>query len=128
MIHAAIMGSIERFLSILIEHFAGAFPVWLSPCQVCVLPVGKDYVQYAESVKKQLEESGIRAVLNETTETLGKRIRDAELQKIPHILVVGEKEKGGNAVNVRERGKKETYTISVHEYLQSVTEKIKKRI
>ena len=103
MIHAAIMGSIERFLSIAIEHFAGAFPVWLAPVQVAVIPVGEKFDDYGRSVVKELEEAGIRAEYAEPTESLGKRIRTAETQKTPYILVVGEKEVEAKSVNVRRR-------------------------
>lgn len=101
MLHAAIMGSIERFLSILIEHFAGAFPVWLAPVQAVVIPVSEKFSNYAIMVTERLKGKGIRADIADANETLGKRIREAELQKIPYILVVGEKEEKNKTVNVR---------------------------
>ncbi|MEY4731436.1 MAG: threonyl-tRNA synthetase, threonyl-tRNA synthetase [Candidatus Parcubacteria bacterium] len=104
MIHAAIMGSIERFLAVLIEHTAGAFPVWLAPVQAVVVPVGEKVDAYGKNVLRELVSAGIRAEYAEPTETLGKRIRAAEVQKIPYILVVGEKEAAAKSVNVRERG------------------------
>ncbi|MDE2019219.1 MAG: threonine--tRNA ligase [Patescibacteria group bacterium] len=103
MIHAAIMGSIERFLSILIEHFAGAFPVWLAPVQAVVLPVSEKFSDYARKAHGQLLAAGIRAELSEADESLGKRIRAAELAKIPYVLVVGEKEEKNGSVAVRSR-------------------------
>ena len=103
MVHAAIMGSIERFLAVLIEHFAGAFPLWLSPVQATVLPVGEKFSAYGKKVHDQLVGAGIRAEWNDPTESLGKRIREAEKMKVPYILVVGEKEEQNGTVAVRSR-------------------------
>ncbi|MEK7174110.1 MAG: threonine--tRNA ligase [Patescibacteria group bacterium] len=101
MIHAAIMGSIERFLSVLIEHLAGAFPLWLAPVQAVVIPVSEKFEGYAKIVLGALLEGGIRAELSPADETLGKRIREAEKIKTPYVLVVGEKEEAAKSVNVR---------------------------
>jgi len=103
MIHAAIMGSIERFLSILIEHFAGAFPVWLSPIQVSILPISDKQNNWADKIYQNLSGNGIRVEINKDNETLGKKIRVGELQKIPYLLIVGEKEEKVKAVAVRQR-------------------------
>ncbi len=113
MIHAAIMGSIERFLSIAIEHFAGAFPFWLSPVQVAVLPVGEKFSKYANKIAELLISHAIRAEVSGADETLGKRIREAELQKIPYVLVVGEREEVKKTVSVRHyhRGQEGETTI-----------------
>ena len=127
MIHAAIMGSIERFLSVLIEHYAGAFPVWLSPVQVTILPISEKFLSYARTVEKQLKKSGIRVSLAEANETLGKRIRETELQKIPYILVVGEKEETSKTVNIRVRGKKETETKALGEFTKELEKKIEEK-
>jgi len=103
-IHRAISGSLERFMAVMIEHYAGAFPIWLSPVQVAVLPIGEKHDEYAKKIFGQLNENNIRAeILSEGT--LGKKIRDAETQKIPYLLIVGDKEVEANAVSVRERGK-----------------------
>ena len=104
MIHAAIMGSIERFLSILIEHYAGAFPMWLAPVQAAILPINDKVVGYAEDVKKLLDEKGVRVSLDARNESIGKKIREAELQKIPYLLVIGGREAEARAVAVRARG------------------------
>lgn len=101
MIHAAIMGSLERFMSVLIEHYAGAFPLWLAPVQVAVLPVSEKVTAYGKKVFDEIREAGIRVEIREANETLGKRIRQAELEKIPYVLVVGEKEQTNRTVNVR---------------------------
>ncbi|MDO8556896.1 MAG: threonine--tRNA ligase [Candidatus Jorgensenbacteria bacterium] len=127
MIHAAIMGSIERYLAIIIEHFAGAFPLWLAPVQVAVLPVSDKHVPYAKTVMKTLEEHGIRTELPEANETLGKRIRAAELMKVPLIVVVGDKEAGDKSVNVRERGIKETQTIPLTKFVEETAKRAAER-
>ncbi len=104
MIHAAIMGSIERFLSVMIEHFAGAFPVWMSPVQATVLPVSDKFSAYGKKIRAALAEAGIRVgTWIDPDESLGKRIRAAEVAKIPYALVVGEKEEAAGTVNVRGR-------------------------
>lgn len=117
MLHAAIMGSIERFLSILIEHYAGAFPFWLAPVQVAILPVSEKFQECAESVMQKLRECDIRAELDASNETLGKKIRAAELQKIPYLLVIGEREQMSQTVAVRERGKGDTGAKTIDEFL-----------
>ena len=110
MIHAAIMGSIERFLSVIIEHFAGAFPLWLAPTQVVVLPISDKFSTYGKSVHDALTVHGLRSELVDTNESLGKRIRAAEVMKVPYVVVVGEKEENANTVNFRTRGSKEKTT------------------
>lgn len=127
MIHAAIMGSIERFLSVLIEHTAGAFPLWLSPVQVQVLPVSKKHESQAKKVYKTLDEADIRVELTDPDETLGKRIREGELQKIPYLLVVGDKESKTNSVAVRTRGKKDIKTKKLKSFLEEIQKEIKTR-
>jgi len=107
-IHRAILGSYERFLAILIEHFAGAFPTWLSPVQVKVLPVSEGQKEYAQEITQQLRNSDIRAELDESNETLGKKVRNAQIEKVPYWIVVGDKEKeGGVAVLEGRNGEKE---------------------
>ncbi len=117
MIHAAIMGSIERFLSILIEHYAGVFPFWLAPVQVAILPVSEKFQEYAESILQNLHEHDIRAELDASNETLGKKIRAAELQKIPYLLVIGQREQESYTVSVRERGIGDLGAMTVDEFL-----------
>ena len=98
-------GSVERFIGILIEHFAGAFPTWLAPVQVKVLPISEKYEEYAKSVKAQLDEAGIRAEIDLRSEKIGYKIREAQTQKIPYMLVVGQKEEADGTVSVRSRFK-----------------------
>lgn len=118
MIHAAIMGSIERFLSIMIEHWAGAFPFWLAPVQVRILPVSDNFLKYAESVKKTLQNAGVRVEIDDSAEGLAKKIRNAELQKIPYMFVVGEKEMKSKTVAVRDYATKKQEMIKTEEFLK----------
>jgi threonyl-tRNA synthetase len=124
MIHAAIMGSIERFLSVIIEHFAGAFPVWLAPVQATVIPVGEKFSDYGKKVFDALVGTDIRTEFSEPTESLGKRIREAETMKIPYILVVGEKEEQAKTVNVRSRGNNAA-EISLDAFIAKIQQEVK---
>jgi threonyl-tRNA synthetase len=102
-IHRAIFGSFERFIAILIEHYAGAFPLWLSPVQAIVLPIADRHLDYARSVRESLKAAGLRADLDERQEKIGYKIREAQLQKIPYMLVVGDREAAEGTVSVRTR-------------------------
>lgn len=124
MIHAAIMGSIERFLSIAIEHFAGAFPVWLSPVQVMIIPVGEKFNDYGEKIYLDLIKNNIRVEFGNTNETLGKRIREAELQKIPYILVIGEKEKQNQTINVRHLKRGQEGELKMEDLISKITKEV----
>jgi threonyl-tRNA synthetase len=120
MLHAAIMGSIERFLSVLIEHYAGAFPAWLSPVQVAVVPVGEKHKEYAAEVVHALDDHEIRVELHDTDETLGKRIRAAETMKVPYIAVVGDKEMKAKEVAIRQHGKGDVGTQSLDVFIEEL--------
>ncbi len=126
-IHRAILGSTERFLGILIEHFAGAFPLWLAPIQAVILPVGADHAAYAEKINNGLAERGIRTKISADNLTLGKRIREAELQKIPYILVVGAKEIEASTVSVRSRKSGDLGALSPDTLAEKLNEEIKTR-
>jgi len=128
MIHAAIMGSIERFLSVLIEHYAGAFPVWLSPVQAVVLPISDKQNDWAEKVRAELADAGIRVEVNSDSETLGKKIRAAEMQKAPYILVVGEKEEKDKSVAVRQRGKGNDGVVKVDKFIERIKKEIETKV
>lgn len=126
MIHFAIAGSLERFLSVYIEHTAGVFPLWLSPVQVKVLPVSEKQNEYARSVFQQLKDVGIRAELDNNNESLGKKIRQAKVEKVPYFFVIGEKEVEAETVTVEGRGGNEgAQSLSV--VIETLTEKIKNR-
>ena len=103
MIHRVAFGSIERFIGILIEHFAGAFPTWLAPVQVKVLPISDKYMDYAQKVQDTLYDAGIRSEIDSRAEKIGYKIREAQMQKIPYMLVVGAKEEEAGVVSVRSR-------------------------
>jgi len=105
MIHRALIGSIERFIGVLIEHYSGSFPLWLSPVQVWAIPVGSRHEKYGKTIKEQLSDEGIRVELKDENETVSKKIRDGELQKIPYLLVVGDKEMKIKSVRVRSKNK-----------------------
>jgi threonyl-tRNA synthetase len=127
-IHRAVSGSLERFIAILIEHFAGAFPVWLSPEQVRVLPITDDIAPQAQAITQRLRESGIRATLDAHKETLNYRIRQAELLKIPYMAVVGKREVEAGTVAVRARGEgKKQEIIAVDDFIARVKEEIRTR-
>ena len=117
-VHRALLGSLERFLGILIEHYAGDFPLWLAPVQVRVIPVGESHRAAAEDIRARLVEAGARADVDERDETVSKRIRDAELQKIPRVVVYGDKESAA-ALAVRERGGGQE-TSSLDELIEEV--------
>jgi len=124
MVHRAILGSYERFLILLIEHFAGAFPLWLSPVQVEVIPVSEKFEKYAREILKVLKEKSIRAVMNAADESLGKRIRSAQNQKINYMLVVGEKEQKGKNVAVRDREKGDLGAMKIEKFLEKIQKEI----
>jgi threonyl-tRNA synthetase len=125
-IHRAVSGSLERFMGVLIEHFAGKFPVWLAPVQATILPVSEKFADYGKKTYDALLATGIRAELSEANESLGKRIREAEMMKIPYIIVVGEKEEGGGTVNVRDR-KGEEKEIALADFIEKIQKETKER-
>lgn len=117
MIHNALVGSPERFFGILIEHYAGAFPLWLAPIQVRILPVSEKNAGYAESVRAALHAAGIRAEVDGSDETLNKKIRAAEMEKIPYSAIVGEREANAKTVAVRLHGKGDQGTLDLHAWI-----------
>jgi threonyl-tRNA synthetase len=121
-IHRAIYGSFERFIGILIEHFAGAFPFWLSPVQVKVLTVGGDFVDYGETVLGKLKAAGLRAEADFGDATVGAKVRDAQMEKIPYSLMLGARERENGTVTLRAYGKKEQVTLTVGEAVARFTE------
>ncbi|WP_418462396.1 threonine--tRNA ligase [Frisingicoccus sp.] len=125
MIHRVAFGSVERFIGILIEHFAGAFPTWLSPVQVKVLPISDKYMDYAQNVLAQLNEAGIRAEIDTRAEKIGYKIREARLQKIPYMLVVGAKEEEEKAVSVRSRFKGDEGQKDLQTFIADILEEIR---
>ena len=127
-IHRAPLGTHERFIGFLIEHFAGAFPLWLSPVQAAVIPVSEKYDKYGEKLLAEFKENNIRTELDAANETLGKRIRAAELRKIPYILIIGEKEVQNKTVNVRHYKRGKGDEIKIEELVEKITKEIKDKI
>jgi len=125
MIHRVVFGSIERFIAILTEHYAGAFPVWLAPVQVKLLPISEDQLPYVQEVQKRLEEAGLRVEVDARSEKIGYRIREAQLQKIPYMLVVGEKEVQTKAVAVRSRKEGDLGVQSMDTFIQKILDEVK---
>ena len=127
MIHAAIMGSIERFLSIIIEHLAGAFPTWLAPVQARVLPIGEAHQEFSRVVLEKLKAAGVRAELDESNESLGKKIRDAKKMKVPYLLVIGDAEVSAQSASLESRDKGKIGVLSIPEIIAKLQGEIKSR-
>ena len=128
MLHRALFGSFERFIGLLIEHYAGIFPLWLAPVQIAVLPIGKGHRKYAKEVVKALQENGFRVLLNDENDSVGKKIREGELQKIPYLLIVGNKEVKSKSVSVRRAGKGDLGQIKLKKFIETIViQKDKKR-
>ena len=124
MLHRVIFGSIERFIGILTEHFAGAFPVWLSPVQVKILPIADAHVEYAEKVKRELEKIDVRVEIDDRNEKIGYKIREAQLGKIPYMLVVGDKEKEADTVGVRSRENGDIGAMPIDAFVDKIKHEI----
>jgi len=127
MLHRALMGSLERFFGCLIEHYAGAFPLWLAPVQTILLPITDNHNEYTDKIAKELEESGIRVEKDLRNEKIGFKIREAQLQKIPYMIVLGDKEVETSTLSVRRRRSKETRTLDLKTFLNEVNEAVKNR-
>ena len=128
MIHRAPFGSMERFIAILLEHTAGNFPLWLMPEQVIVLSISEKYEKYAEKVLNLLENHEIRAFADHRNETIGKKIREAEMKKIPYIIIVGEQEEENETISVRKHGGEDIGTMNINEFSEIVTDEIQKTL
>ncbi len=127
MIHRAPFGSMERFIGVLIEHFAGKFPTWLAPEQVRVIPVSEKYFEFSEKVEAILKEAGIRVKMDRASEKVGAKIRLAQIDKIPYMLVIGERETEQNQVSIRHRDRGDEGSVSVDEFRDKVTEEVRSR-
>ncbi len=127
MIHRALVGSPERFFGILIEHYAGAFPVWLSPVQASIIPISEKHLEYANKIKNELAKHNIRLEVKNENETLGKKIREAEMQRIPYLLIMGDKEIQANSVGVRQRGKGDLGAMPIEKFVEKIKEEIENK-
>jgi len=126
-IHRAPFGSLERFIGVLIEHFGGDFPVWLAPVQVAVIPVSQNFIDYAKKVVNSLKENGIRVEFDERNEKIGYKIRESETQKIPYMLIIGEKEQTAGNISVRKHKEGDKGSLSINEFIDNITEEIKNK-
>lgn len=127
MIHRACFGSMERFIGILTEHYAGAFPTWMAPVQVKILPISEKHVEYADQLAKQMRHDYVRVEVDDRNEKIGYKIRQAQMEKVPYMLVVGDKEMEDNSVNVRKHGGDELGTVPFDEFFNSIKVEIKER-
>jgi threonyl-tRNA synthetase len=128
MIHRAPFGSMERFIAVLLEHTAGNFPLWLTPDQVILLPISDKYQKYSEKVLELLENSEIRALVDDRSEKTGRKIRDAEVSKIPYMIIVGEKEEAEGTVSVRKHGEGDLGTFKIEEFISYIQAEIEKTV
>jgi threonyl-tRNA synthetase len=126
MLHRAVFGSVERFIAILIEHYAGKMPVWLSPVQVVVMCITESQEAYAREVERQLRESGVRARLDVRNEKVGRKIREATIEKIPYMLILGDREVEENAVSIRDQSGEQS-SAGLMEFVERVTREIRER-
>jgi threonyl-tRNA synthetase len=127
MVHRALLGSLERFFGVMIEHYGGAFPTWLAPVQAAVIPVSEKFMDYAEKVKDQLKENGIFVELDQRNEKIGYKIRDWETQKVPYMLIVGEKEQNAGTVSVRKHGEGDKGSVDLSDFIVDIKEEIKNK-
>jgi threonyl-tRNA synthetase len=128
MIHRALLGSLERFFGVLIEHYGGAFPVWLAPVQVAVIPVSQNFVEYAKQIVNNLKSEDIRVQVDERNEKIGYKIRDWETNKVPYMLIIGEKEVNSGGVSVRQHKKGDIGTLSLSDFLSKIKDEIKNKL
>ena len=128
MIHRALLGSLERFFGVLIEHYGGAFPAWLAPVQAAVIPVSQNTIDYAKTVVAELKKNGFRVELDERNEKIGYKIRDWETQKAPYMLVLGEKEKTSGQVTVRQHKKGDLGGMSLNDFIEKLNNEVKNKI
>lgn len=127
MIHSALVGSPERFMGVLIEHYAGIFPLWIAPTQIWVLPIAKAHKKYAKEIHKLLTEDGFRVELKDENDTIGKKIREGEMQKIPYLLIVGDKEVKSKSVAVRKAGKGDLGAVKFKKFIEDIKIQVEKR-
>jgi len=126
-IHRAPLGTHERFIGFLLEHYAGKFPTWLCPVQVKILPISDKFIPFTQELKQQLRAAGVRVEIDERSEKIGKKIREAELSRTPYMLVIGEKEVNESVLSVRRQGKGDAGTISIDEFIKNISEEIRNR-
>ncbi len=127
MVHRALLGSLERFMGVLIEHYGGYFPLWLAPQQISVIPVSQNFYEYGEKVTQDLKKHGIRVELDKRSEKVGYKIREAETNKIPYMIIVGEKEMGSGAISVRQHKKGDIGSFEIQDFIAKIKDEIKSK-
>jgi len=125
MLHRALLGSLERFIGVLLEYYAGALPFWISPEQIWIIPISSSHVEYANFINKQLTTNKLRSKVKDENETVSKKIREGEIQKIPYLLVIGDKEMKNKSVRVREREKGDIGEIKLEKFLEKIKKETK---
>ena len=126
-IHRVVFGSIERFIGILIEHFAGKFPTWLSPVQVKILPISNKFNSYSEKIKDKLSSEGIRVEIDQKDEKIGYKIREARNERVPYIIIVGEKEAAENNISLRSRSNGDEGTLNLEDLIERINNEVKNK-
>ncbi len=126
-IHRAPLGTHERFIGFLLEHYAGKFPTWLAPVQVKILPLSDKYIDYAKEIKASLRREGVRVEIDDRNEKIGRKIREAELSRVPYMLILGEKEMEDAKLSVRRQGKGDMGVQLLEEFMNSIVDEIKER-
>ena len=124
MLHRALLGSLERFTGVLIEHYAGLFPLWLSPVQIQIIPVGQDFIDNANALADEFKKEEFRVAVDDANETVGYKIRKAEKLKVPYMLVIGEKEAKSKDLHVRKRGEKDVTVISKIKFIEKIKDEV----
>ena len=127
MLHRVILGSLERFTGALIEHFAGALPLWLAPMQCVIIPVSEKVLSYAEGVEKTLVDNDIRVTLDRSNERLQKKIREAEVEKVPYMIVVGEKEASDESLSIRSKAKGDIGQFKMAEFIKTIKKEVSEK-
>jgi len=127
MIHRALLGSVERFTGILLEHYAGLLPLWISPTQVRIVPIADRHLDYGNEVLRRLTDEGFRAELDDRDERMNAKIRDAELMKIPYVVVVGDRERDSETVSVRSKREGNLGSMSLEDFVSLLREKVRRR-
>jgi threonyl-tRNA synthetase len=127
MVHRALLGSMERFFGVLIEHYKGAFPVWLAPIQATLIPIADRHIDYAEQVVEQLEEAGLRAEVDRSGNRMGAKIRDAQNANVPYMLIVGDREVDEGTVSLRLRSEEDLGAVAIDEFIQRAKQDVASR-
>ena len=128
MVHRAPFGSLERFTAVLIEHTAGHFPLWLTPDQVAILPISEKYNDYAQKVKAYFDAHGVRSIMDDRNEKIGRKIRDNELKRVPYMVIVGEKEAAEGLVSMRQQGGGEQATMTMEAFAERINNEVAEQL